>query len=68
MPIPAEQRKRPVASFTLSHEALGAVAELMEAWGVSKSAVVEQLIRREARREGLDLKALGRKERRRRRS
>ncbi len=66
MPIPAERRKRPVASFTLSPEAIAAVVELAETWGVNRSAVVEQLIRREARREGLDLKALGRRERRRR--
>ena len=68
MPVPAEKRKRPVASFTLSPEAIAAVAELAETWGVSRSAVVEQLIRRAARREGIDLKALGRRERRRRRS
>ena len=51
-------RERPVSSYTLSHEARAAVEVLAEEWGVNRSAVVEQLIRRGARREGVDLKRL----------
>jgi predicted transcriptional regulator len=64
-PVEPSRRKRPLTTFTLSPEARAAVEALAESWGVSKSAVVEQIIRQAARDEGLDLKALGRKERRR---
>ena len=67
MPVAPAQRKRPYLTVTVSPEAIGAVAALAELSGISKSAVVEQLIRKEARREKLDLDELGRQETRRRR-
>ncbi len=66
-PVEPAKRKRPVTSVTLSLEALAAVKEMAEIDGISVSAVVELLIRRAAREEGLDLRALGHRERRRRR-
>jgi len=64
MPVAPSKRKRPYGTFTLSPEALAAVAELAKYDGCSKSALVERLIRREARAQGLDLEDLGRRERR----
>ncbi len=46
--------------------AIAAAKELAALNGISTSAQVELLIRQAARREGLDLKALGRREERRR--
>jgi hypothetical protein len=63
MPVAPAQRKRPYATFTISPEAIAAVGELARFEGLSKSAVVERLIRREARAQGLDLEELGKKER-----
>ncbi len=51
---------------TVSPAAIAAAKELAARNGISVSAQVELLIRHAARREGLDLKALGRREERRR--
>ncbi len=51
---------------TVSPAAIAAAKELAARNGISVSAQVELLIRQAARREGLDLKALGRREERRR--
>lgn len=51
--IPREQRKRPLATFTLSHEALAAVELLAEELGLSKSGAVELAVRRLAARESI---------------
>jgi hypothetical protein len=67
MPVAHTKRKRPLTSYTISPEAIAAVAELAKYEGCSKSAVVERLIRREARAQGLDLEALGNAERKKRR-
>jgi hypothetical protein len=63
-----QKRHGPFGTYTLSPEALAVVAELAERDSISKSAVIERLLRREARREGLDVKELGKKQRQRRRS
>ena len=59
----------PVLSTSLYFIVFGAAigSRIAEIDGISVSAVVEQLIRRAAREEGLDLRALGHRERRRRR-
>ena len=65
MPIePA--RPRPYLTCTVSPAAIAAAKELAALNGISVSAQVELLIRQAARKEGLDLKALGRREERRR--
>ncbi len=66
MPIEPARRKRPYLTCTVSPAAIAAAKELAARNGVSVSAQVELLIRRAARREGLDLKVLGRREERRR--
>jgi hypothetical protein len=63
MPVAPSKRKRPYATFTISPEAIAAVAELAKYEGTSKSAVIERLVRREARAQGLDLEKLGKLER-----
>ena len=49
------ERNRPLATFSLSREALEALERLSERMGVSKSAVVEMAVRAAARREGVSL-------------
>ncbi len=66
MPVEPARRKRPYLTCTVSPAAIAAAKELAARNGISMSAQVEVLIRREARREGLDLEALGRREKRRR--
>ena len=66
MPVEPARRKRPYLTCTVSPAAIAAAKELAALNGISMSAQVEVLIRREARREGLDLEALGRREKRRR--
>ena len=66
MPVEPARRKRPYLTCTVSPAAIAAAKELAARNGLSMSAQVEVLIRREARREGLDLEALGRREKRRR--
>ena len=44
------KRKRPLATFTLSLEAVEMIAEMAEALGSSKSAVVERAVRELAAR------------------
>ncbi len=66
MPVDPARRKRPFLTCTVSPAAIAAAKELSARNGISMSAQVELLIRREARREGLDLEALGRREKRRR--
>ena len=66
MPVEPARRKRPFLTCTVSPAAIAAAKELAERNGISMSAQVELLIRHAARREGLDLKALGRREERRR--
>ncbi len=66
MPIEPARRKRPYLTVTVSPAAIAAAKELAARNGISMSAQVELLIRHAARREGLDLKALGRREERRR--
>ncbi len=66
MPVEPARRKRPYLTCTVSPAAIAAAKELATLNGISVSAQVEVLIRREARREGLDLEALGRREKRRR--
>ena len=66
MPVEPIRRKRPYLTCTVSPAAIAAAKELATRNGISMSAQVELLIRQAARREGLDLKALGRQEERRR--
>ncbi len=66
MPVEPARRKRPYLTCTVSPAAIGAAKELATRNGISMSAQVELLIRQAARREGLDLKVLGRREERRR--
>ena len=48
-----QRRTRPLATFTLSPEAVEMLEALAEFHGVSKSATVEMTIRKAARAEGL---------------
>ncbi len=66
MPIGPVRRKRPYLTCTMSPAAIAAAKELAARNGISMSAQVELLIRQAARKEGLDLEALGRREKRRR--
>ena len=51
-----QPRTRPLATFTLSPEALGLLEKLAAHYGLSKSATVEFLIRQDARGEGLTIR------------
>ena len=66
MPVEPARRKRPYLTVTVSPAAIAAAKELAARNGISVIAQVELLIRQAARKEGLDLKALGRREERRR--
>ena len=48
-----KRRTRPLATFTLSPEAVGLLEALADLHGLSKSATVEMIIRQAARTEGL---------------
>ena len=54
------KRDRPLFTTTLSKTAIAAVTELARQQGLTRSAVVEVLIRREASHMGMDLEELGR--------
>ncbi len=66
VPVEPARRKRPYLTCTVSPAAIAAAKELAARNGISTSAQVELLIRQAARKEGLDLKVLGRREERRR--
>ena len=51
-----QRRTRPLATFTLSPEAVGLLEMLAAHYGLSKSATVEFLIRQDARGEGLAIR------------
>ncbi len=51
-----QRRTRPLATFTLSPEAVGLLEMLAVHYGLSKSATVEFLIRQDARGEGLAIR------------
>ncbi len=50
------RRNRPLTTFTLSPEARAMVVEMAERHGISQSAFIELLIRRRARRDGIEVK------------
>ena len=49
------RRTRPLVTFTISVEARAMLVELAELQGATKSALIEQLIRREAKRQSIEL-------------
>ena len=51
-----QRRTRPLATFTLSPEAVGLLEMLAAHYGLSKSATVEFLIRQDVRGEGLAIR------------
>ncbi len=51
-----QRRTRPLATFTLSPEAVRLLEMLAAHYGLSKSATVEFLIRQDARGEGLAIR------------
>ena len=66
VPVEPARRTRPYLPVPAAPAASAAAKELAARNGISMSAQVELLIRQAARKEGLDLKVLGRREERRR--
>jgi hypothetical protein len=59
-------RDRPAIAVTLTPEAIGALDELAAQRGVTRSTMVELMVRDESLRSRLDLKQLGTRERKKR--
>jgi hypothetical protein len=62
----ASRRDRPLTGFTLSPECIAAIEELSLGRGMTKSALIEFLVREESMRMRLDLRSLGARERKKR--
>jgi hypothetical protein len=66
MPTEAKNRERPIITMTLSPEAIGLADELALRRGMSRSQLVEFLVREEALRFQLSAPEAGRRERKKR--